>query len=180
MRDKQEIRRLVRAAKAERTPAELRDLSVSAVAALEAHPRFREAGTVLLYHSLPDEVFTHDLLERHRGKKRLLLPVVDGGTLRLRPYLGPGRMVVGSYSIGEPEGEDFSGYGEIDLAVVPGMAFDAAGHRVGRGKGYYDRLLARPELAALHKIGLCFPFQLFPQVPAEAFDVSMDEVVCGG
>jgi len=179
MRDKKEIRRLVRAAKAGCTEAELRVLSAAAVSALEAHPRFRAATTVLLYHSLPDEVFTHVLLEKYREAKRILLPVVDGERLRLRAYRGAEHIAAGSYSIGEPEGEDFLRYGEIELAVVPGMAFDADGHRVGRGKGYYDRLLASPALSALYKIGICFPFQLFPQVPAEAFDVSMDEVICG-
>ena len=63
---------------------------------------------------------------------------------------------------------------EIDLAVIPGVAFDRYGHRLGRGKGYYDRLL--PQIPA-PKVGICFPFQLIEEVPAEAFDFRMDTII---
>ena len=57
------------------------------------------------------------------------------------------------------------------------MAFDAQGHRLGRGRGYYDRFLA--QAADVYKLGLCFPFQLVEAVPCEATDVAMDRVECG-
>ena len=72
-------------------------------------------------------------------------------------------------------GEQFTDYDKIDLALVPGMAFDAAGHRLGRGKGYYDRFLG--EHPHIYKIGVCFPFQRVAEVPSEAHDVVMDEVI---
>ena len=68
------------------------------------------------------------------------------------------------------------GYQAIDLAIVPGMAFDPQGHRLGRGRGYYDRFL--PLIPQAYKIGLCFPFQLVGNVPTEPTDIAMDEVVC--
>ena len=58
---------------------------------------------------------------------------------------------------------------------MPGVAFDSQGNRLGRGKGYYARLL--PRLPQAYKIGLCFPFQRVEQVPAEPFDIRMDEVI---
>ena len=73
----------------------------------------------------------------------------------------------------KPDGEEAEA-GEIDLIIVPGVAFDAQCHRLGRGRGFYDRLLS-----SLHapKIGICFDFQLVPSVPVESFDHPMDHVV---
>ncbi len=82
----------------------------------------------------------------------------------------------------EPVGEAFTDYEKIDVALVPGMAFDAAGHRLGRGKGYYDRFLSS-HLSSLNShpspllIGVCFPFQRVAEVPSEEHDVLMDEVI---
>ncbi|MDR0745007.1 MAG: 5-formyltetrahydrofolate cyclo-ligase, partial [Mediterranea sp.] len=54
-------------------------------------------------------------------------------------------------------------------------AFDTSGSRLGRGKGYYDKLLAK---LTAYKIGICFPFQLLDEIPAEEFDIQVDEVIC--
>lgn len=132
---------------------------------------------MLLYHSLPDEVDTHDFIRRWAGRKRILLPVVCGDDLELRPYTGDGHLAEGAFHIEEPAGEAFADYAQIDLAVIPGVAFDRLGNRLGRGKGYYDRLL--PRLKDAYKIGLCFPCQRVDRLPAEAHDVPMDEIVCG-
>ncbi|MDR0937736.1 MAG: 5-formyltetrahydrofolate cyclo-ligase [Mediterranea sp.] len=157
-------------------PEERKALSVDVSAALERHPLFGAARVVLLYHSLADEVDTSGLLARWLGRKRVLLPVVvDGAELELREYRGEERLATGRFGIEEPTGEAFTDYPAIDLAVVPGVAFDRQGHRLGRGKGYYDRLL--PRLTQAYKLGLCFPFQLVERVPAEPSDVPMDEVV---
>lgn len=135
------------------------------------------AHTVLLYHSLPDEVDTHDFIRRWAGQKRILLPVVKGEDLELRPYTGDNCLAEGAFHIDEPTGPAFTDYVAIDLAIIPGVAFDRQGNRLGRGKGYYDRLL--PRLENTYKIGLCFPCQLVDRIPAEAHDVKMDEVLCG-
>jgi 5-formyltetrahydrofolate cyclo-ligase len=77
----------------------------------------------------------------------------------------------------EPTGPLFApeNYDEIELALIPGMAFDRAGHRLGRGKGYYDRLLPRLKAQLL---GICFPFQLLDEVPAESHDIPVGEIIC--
>ena len=72
-------------------------------------------------------------------------------------------------------GELFTNYALIDLIVVPGVAFDTKGNRLGRGKGYYDRLL--PHIPSAYKAGICFPFQIVEEVPAESFDILMDEII---
>ena len=89
-------------------------------------------------------------------------------------HSGPEDLTTGSYGIEEPTGELFTDYAAIDFVAVPGVAFDNAGNRLGRGKGYYDRLL--PRLTAF-KAGICFPFQLVKEVPAEPFDIRMDIII---
>ena len=73
---------------------------------------------------------------------RILLPVVKGETLIIRPY-SPGEMKPGSFGIAEPTGEDITDLSIIDMVIVPGVGFDPKGNRLGRGKGFYDRLLKR-------------------------------------
>lgn len=141
---------------------------------LEDEAVFRRAHTVLAYAALPDEVQTQEWMERWKDAKVLLLPVVNGNELELHRYTGRHDLQTGAFGIEEPTGPLFTDYGQIDLALVPGMAFDAHGYRLGRGKGYYDRLL--PRLTAAWRIGICFGFQVCPSVPTEPFDLPMHEV----
>ncbi|MBR1949997.1 MAG: 5-formyltetrahydrofolate cyclo-ligase [Bacteroidales bacterium] len=134
------------------------------------------AGTILLYHALPDEVDTsillHSLSNRLSGSKRVLLPVVDGENLVLKEFV-PNLMQDGYMNILEPEGEPVSP-GEVDLAIIPGIAFDPRCNRMGRGKGFYDRLL--PNMAC-KKIGIGFHFQIIDEIPCEPFDSPLDMVI---
>lgn len=110
---------------------------------------------------------------------RIVLPcVVDDENLELRLYTSAADLEVrGKYSIPEPVGPLFDDYATIDLALIPGMAFDARGHRLGRGKGYYDRLLAHPAFARIPKIGVCYDFQLVAEVPSMPHDCPMDTLI---
>lgn len=141
---------------------------------LEQHPRFRTAHTVLLYYSLGDEVQTHDFVERWYRQKKILLPVVKGDVLELRVYTGRESLKTGeAYHIEEPEGEAFTRYEEIDFSIIPGVSFDSKGNRLGRGKGYYDKLLP---LLSSYNVGICYGFQVSELIPTEDFDRPMDEV----
>ena len=141
---------------------------------LERFPLFMSSQVVLLYYSLPDEVHTHEFVRKWGGVKKILLPVVAGDELQLRCYAGDENMATGAYHIGEPLGDAFTDYGSIGLSVVPGVAFDSKGCRLGRGKGYYDRLLP---LLECPKIGICYGFQVASSLPFEAHDVRMDNVL---
>ena len=81
----------------------------------------------------------------------------------------------GAFGILEPDGEPFTAWHEIDVAVVPGVAFDRRGYRLGRGKGYYDTLLA--QLPHTYKLGICFDFQKLPSLPVEPHDIPMHEIL---
>lgn len=126
---------------------------------------------------MKDEVHTHTFIEKWRTEKQVLLPVVKGEVLELRLYTGPEQMKTGAYGISEPEGLPFENHEIIDLIIVPGVSFDLKGYRLGRGKGYYDRLL--PSLSG-KKIGVCFSFQLVEDIPTETFDIPMDQVISNG
>jgi 5-formyltetrahydrofolate cyclo-ligase len=95
--------------------------------------------------------------------------------MELRCYEGPQDLEGGFFNIMEPVGKAFSNYEEIDVAVIPGMAFDGRCNRLGRGRGYYDRLL--PKLPQAYKIGICFDFQKLPGIPADEHDIKVDEIV---
>ena len=173
---KPELRREIRRRKAACSPEQLQQLSAEVTRRLLSTPRWQQSRTLLLYHSLPDEVSTSALIQSavEQGK-RVLLPVVVGDDLELREYCGQGCLAEGAFHIQEPQGEAFEDYPAIDLAVIPGVAFSPEGARLGRGRGYYDRLL--PRLSAAHKCGICWPFQLLPELPTEPHDVRMDEVI---
>lgn len=145
----------------------------AAVAAKVAMSRFwKEAGTVLLYASLPYEVDTSALLGTEG--KRLVLPVVEGEVLRLREYR-PGHLRTGYMGISEPDGDcPEVSPSEIDLAIVPGVAFDRAGNRLGKGKGFYDRLLPCLKCPV---IGLAFSWQMTGHIPSEEHDAPLSLVI---
>ena len=78
------------------------------------------------------------------------------------------------FGILEPVGEIYESYEKIELMIIPGVAFDDKLHRMGRGRGFYDRLLS---VAQSTKIGICYDFQMVENVPVEEFDVVMNNVV---
>lgn len=174
--DKQALRKEIRAAKNAVPFFEKCRRSETVMAQVEQLARFREALTVLLYWSMDDEVQTHDFVERWYSSKCILLPCVEGDDLVLRQYTGPECLKAGEqFGIGEPTGPVFTDMEKVEMIVVPGVAFDKRGNRMGRGRGFYDRLLKRTPNA--YKVGVAFDFQMVESVPVEPFDVAMDEVI---
>lgn len=175
--DKQLLRHYIRSEKNKHTVEERRLESEAIWRRLEEYPLFQAAHTILAYHALPDEVQTDSLLERWYGYKRFVLPVVCGDELELRLYTGETDMQTGAFGIREPNGEPFTTFDELDLMLIPGMAFDADGHRLGRGKGFYDRLLARLRPYGIPTLGICFDYQRVACVPTETHDFTMDALL---
>ena len=176
--DKKELRRQVKARKAE-MPADLRNRLSDEICRLVMQSyAWQQAKVVLLYMSMTDEVNTATLIRQAwNNGKTILLPTCVGDDLVLRVYEGDEHLRVGAYGIVEPTGRIFGEeeYGAISLVVVPGMAFDKNGGRLGRGRGFYDRLL--PKLQACRKIGVCWGCQMVDKVPVKENDVRMDEVI---
>ena len=181
--NKDSLRKHISQLKRQLTRQALDELSLAVTERLER--RLADAQTVLAYYSLPDEVCTHRLLDRLvAAGKTVLLPKVTSDTgMELHRYTGSCDLREGAFHIMEPVGEPVSDC-HIDVALIPGVAFDRQGYRLGRGRGYYDRFLSaisekHTEVAGIRidvKIGICFPFQLVKEVPHDAHDVLMDEV----
>lgn len=141
---------------------------------LEELDIFKVSETVLIYHALPDEVQTANFLERWYGKKRLVLPLVVGDELVLKEF-SPDKIVPGYKGIPEPSSDAVTvDPDDVQLAVIPGVAFDSMCNRLGRGKGFYDRLIPHLKCSLT---GLGFDFQIVDQVPVEIFDRKLDMVI---
>lgn len=168
---KQELRKHIRMLKEQNLP---RVQSSCEVLLLEILSPYK---VIMLYSALPDEVPTQILIDQLavQGKTVLLPRVISDTDMELHRYTGKQDLQTGAYNILEPTGELFTDYEAIDIAIVPGMAFDNDGHRLGRGKGYYDRFLSR--VPNIYKIGLCFSWQMVDHVPFDEHDIVMDEVI---
>lgn len=170
--NKKELRQEIRNRKKIYSKEDLDNFSTNITRTLENHPRFSKAQNILMYYSLDDEVSTHRFIEKWKNIKNIILPVVIGENMILKQYKG--NLSIGPYNILEPEGKEWKNIKDIELAIVPGMAFDIKGNRLGRGKGYYDKTLCNLNC---YKIGICFPFQLFENIPFEKHDIKMDEII---
>ena len=178
MIQKKELRKEIRARKRDIPVDELREMSRLLCKRLLANERLGNASTVMMYYPLGDEVDVAPVIEQlAESGKTVVLPQVTGeAEMVVRRYTGKADLQEGAYGIMEPCGEIFSDYETIDVAIIPGMAFDRRGNRLGRGKGYYDRFL--PLLPTrVYKIGVCFPFQLLDDIPMEEHDKRVNLIV---
>lgn len=170
---KNEIRRKIKAMKSMLLESEKIAASEMAFARLEQTAAFLLANNIMMYHSLPDELSTHGFLKKWSGKKRFFLPRVNGVNLEILPY-DETRLELGAFHIEEPTGTGTVNSSEIELVIVPGVAYDTKGNRLGRGKGFYDRLLGDMKAT---KIGIAYDFQVLEELQTEAHDVRMDIVI---
>ncbi len=175
--DKNWLRKIIRERKMEFTEGELEEMSIPIIRKLLDNPAVINARTVLMYSSLPDEVNTNDAIKKlkERGKTVLLPRVIDNENMEVTVYENPDCLTIGHYGIKEPIGATFTMYNKIDVAIIPGMAFDKHCNRMGRGKGYYDRLLVK--MPNTYKIGICFDFQKLDEIHAQEHDIRMNEII---
>lgn len=175
------IRRAALEARAAVTDREARAAAMATrLGALDA---YRDAGTICWYVGVRDEVPTLAMIAHAAAEgRRAAVPWRAGERLELFAIRGPGDLEVASFQLLEPSVAVRAdpvrrvAPAEVDLFIVPGVAFDRHGGRMGYGRGYYDRLLAlaRPDAAA---VGLAFEAQLVERVPTAAHDVPMDAVI---
>ncbi len=143
---------------------------------------FRSAACIFFYVALPTEVQTASLIEKVlRDKKRVLVPFADLENKEIRAYEikhTKNDLKKGTLDIYEPDprGKEAVHPTEIDCVLVPGLAFDKKGSRLGRGAGFYDRFLTKLRPDAF-KIALAFSFQVLPTIPLEDHDMKVDLVL---
>ena len=141
-----------------------------------ALPEFQRATVLALYAPIFNEVETSAVASQALSTgKTLLFPAVMGNDMQLRRVTALSELVPGRFGIPEPGGEPFDP-DAADLVVVPGVAFDFFGRRIGYGKGYYDRTLHQLEGSG-RLVGFCYDFQLFEVIVGEPHDVTMDIIV---
>jgi len=170
---KQEIRQHMRERKAMLTTAEREAAAATVFAAVERTEEFKSANRILVYHSLPDELSTIGFINKWEQRKQLFLPRVNGEDLELLPYSRTS-LHTGAFRIKEPDGTETADPDTMELIIVPAVALDPKGNRLGRGKGFYDRLLARTDAAT---IGVAYNFQLVDSIPVEPHDKPLDIVI---
>ncbi len=130
---------------------------------------YKEAKAVMIYMPIKGEADVTGLLE---DSKVFLTPVTEGE--EIYPSIVNGNFIQGNFNVPEPTEKEAFEKEKIDIVLVPGVAFDKEGNRMGYGKGYYDRFLK--DMKAL-KIGVCHSFQLRDNVPNEEHDIKMDMIV---
>lgn len=171
--EKSNIRRKIKALRTMLSNEDKNSAAEEVFEQLEKTAAFLLADKILMYHSLPDELQTIAFLKKWGSRKKFFLPRVNGVNLDILPY-DQTRLELGSFQIEEPTGDDLTDPSEIELIIVPAVAFDRNGNRLGRGKGFYDRLL---QTTSATKIGVGYDFQLIEEIPAEPHDIPMDMVI---
>jgi len=152
--------------------------SQAIVAAVEAwlstHP---EITTLAIFAALPGEPDLLSLVKLH-PERRWVLPRVEGDALTFHTVTDPeSDLHSGAFNIREPRAESTRvPVTEIDAFLCPGLAFDRQGNRLGRGRGFYDRMLEQAHPDAL-KLGVCFPFQIVGDTFPEPHDIRMDGLI---
>jgi len=141
---------------------------------------FKEAKTILFYVSYDKEVDTHEMIRESLGmKKHVVVPKTDmnSRTIICSSLTRWDDLLSGAYNILEPRRGCVNEVSpeSIDLMIIPGVAFDCQGNRIGHGMGYYDRLLQKKMIT--HCVGLAFELQIVESIPSEKHDVKVEKIV---
>lgn len=145
-------------------------------AQIETQPFWQEARILAAYAALPGEPDLRPLTWTNR--RTVLLPRVEGDKLAFYTVNNAAQLHPGAFGVLEPDPAHCPAAFADDarIVLVPGLAFTAEGGRLGRGRGYYDRLLAGLPSKIL-RVGICFARQIVPSLPAEAHDQPVDIVL---
>ncbi len=172
--NKQFIRKKITEHKKYLSPKTIADLSQKIGDRLVQTEEFQQAKCIALYYAMEDEVQTSALIEEWFTTKKIVLPVISNENIHFFTYTGKSNLTKGVLGINEPTDTELISPKEIDLFIIPGIAFDYECNRMGRGKGYYDRYLTHIKKPT---IGLCFDFQLLEHIPTEIHDKKMTLVI---
>lgn len=180
MAGKEEIRKQILRLRNGMTPGEIVAKSGLILRRLAGLRDLREASTLMVFLSFGSEVRTDDLLRWGWGEgKRMVIPLCRPEERSLTPCLlcGFAELSAGHYGIREPNPQSIRPVAseEIDAIIVPAVAFDRTGYRIGYGGGYYDRFL--PAVPRAVRIGAAFCCQIVAEIPADPYDVPVDRIV---
>ena len=138
-----------------------------------------DTDTVLVYVSKPQEVGTKTLIDQLTlRKKKVVVPIIEKETktLRLSYITDTSVLVPSTFHVHEPVGNEIPAHaGDVKVVIIPMLAFDRLGNRLGYGAGYYDRFLSKNP--GLKKIGVAFACQEFDGLPCDENDILMDYII---
>lgn len=158
------------------TEGEIETLSEALCARFLESDEYRAAGSVYAYLPYNQEVRTWRIIERALSDgKRVAVPKVYGDVMRFLWLDDVSRLAPGAYGIPEPTYDEPEADDDHALILMPGLAFDPQGHRIGYGGGFYDKYLeTHPEHTL---VALCYPFQLLDQLETEPHDIPVHRVI---
>ncbi len=174
--DKEQIRKEIRQLRDGMPSSEVQTCSLQIAKRLLQLKPLREARVIMGYMSIDNEVDIGLVLEHFtRPDRILLLPRVEGRHIQAVQYTGPGALKKSAFGILEPSGPVWDPQ-QIDVVLVPGLAFDYQGYRIGYGKGYYDRFLPQLRKNAF-LCGVCYEFQVIPSCNPHQADFPVDWIM---
>lgn len=171
-RIKQELRAVLSQKRRMLTAEQVAKASSDIVQQILLLPEFVKAKRIMMYYPIHNEIDLRELITL-APDKQFFLPVTHHKSIEVRAYDAQTEMKRGKYGIPEPQTDTYKG--KLDLILVPGVAFDKEGHRMGRGGGYYDRFLRR--FCRTPKIGVAYRFQRVKRVPTTWNDIKMDKLI---
>lgn len=179
--DKKELRKSLMGKRSE-YPKELREkMDKKAFENLIKTEEYKNSENIFVFISFRDEIDTHEAVRYFiKDNKNVFIPYTEEGKekMRLTRLKDMEDLVPGHFGILSPKKEDldFIDHNIIDLVLVPGLAFDDEGYRIGYGGGFYDKffadLISKPK-----KIGYCYSFQLIDKIPHDDYDIPVDMVI---
>ena len=173
---KKELRELVRAKKRQLSEQQIDSASERLGALLRENPAYQSARSIYGYLAFNQEVRTMPMLEQaQKDGKRVAVPKVFGDEMRFIWLDDLNAVSSGYYNIPEPIADEPVADDETALVLMPGLAFDAQGHRCGYGGGFYDRYLAAH--TAHTTLAMCYDFQMFGHLDTDDFDIPVDIVL---
>ncbi len=178
--EKKRLRRLLLQRRCDVAPSEVAEKSQRVCRGVCAHDFFQSARTVVLYSPHENEIETDGIWQVARDQGKVVYyPRIpqDKRDLEFVRRYAEDQLTPGTFDIGIPPGNALlERVGERDIVLTPGVGFDRFGHRLGRGRGYYDRAFGGI-LAGAIRIGLAYDFQLVPQVPSDTQDALLDYII---
>lgn len=178
--NKNHLRQIIKEKKAMMSDAEIEELSASLCLDLYRLDEYKNASCIFAYVSYNQEVRTRDLIEHAlKDGKKVAVPRVYGDMMQFKYISSLNDLQPGYMGIPEPSGdlECADDKEEQILMIMPGLAFDEAGSRVGYGRGYYDRYLTQHNKTMYTKVALAYDFQIVDSIEADAFDVKTDILI---
>ena len=174
--DKKELRRQIREKKRAMTPEQIESASEKLKELFLATEQYREAKTIYGYLPYNQEVRTVPILQQAWADgKRVAVPKVYGDEMKFIYLSDLTQVAVGYAGIPEPMADGPVADDPMALVLMPGLAFDKEGHRIGYGGGFYDKFLT--EEPGHLTVALCYDFQMVKELPTEEFDIPVDLVL---